>query len=189
MQVMGLEAIYPKPKLSANRNHKVYPYLLRDVAVKRVTRYGGGRHVCAVAERVHVLGGDHRLVQPLMCWRGGCRTRWTDRSASGEMLEEALGRGKPEVFNTDQGSQFTAEAWTGSVGTGGRVGEHGRSGSLSARQRVRGAAVAFGVKYEDVYLLQRLREGGGVGARAAGVLSGFTTASSCTSPWNTRRSR
>ncbi len=36
LRLMGLEAIYPKPRLSANRNHKVYPYLLRNVAVKRV---------------------------------------------------------------------------------------------------------------------------------------------------------
>jgi putative transposase len=107
MRVMGLEAIYPKPNLSAGRGHKVYPYLLRGVAIERVESGVVGRHhVHSAALGVHVPGGDDRLVQPV---RGGWRLSNTlDGSFCQEMLEEALGRGKPEVFNTDQGVQFTA---------------------------------------------------------------------------------
>ena len=60
-----------------------------------------------------------------------------------EALEEALGGGTPEIFNTDQGVQYTAEAFTGRLGGGGRGGQHGRSWPLDG-QRVRGAFVADG---------------------------------------------
>ena len=55
------------------------------------------------------------------CWRGGCRTRWT-ASFCVEALEEALARfGRPEIFNTDQGSQFTSAAFTGVLAGGRRA--------------------------------------------------------------------
>jgi hypothetical protein len=82
MRVMGLEAIYPKPKLSlAGRGHKVYPYLLRDVAVERVNQVWS-----ADITYVPLPGGFMYLAATITgsagtWWRGGCRTRSTGRSA------------------------------------------------------------------------------------------------------------
>ena len=75
MRLLGLEAIYRKPRTSvANPEHRVYPYLLRG------------------------------------CWPGGCPTRWTPSSCLAALAEALEGYGIPEIFNTDQGSQFTSIA-------------------------------------------------------------------------------
>ena len=112
MRVMGLEAIYPKPRLSmAGRNHKVYPYLLRDVPITRVDQVWstdityvpmphGFMYLAAV------LDWYSRYV---ICWR---LSNTLDGDFCLAMLDEALRLGQPEVFNTDQGVQFTAQAWT-----------------------------------------------------------------------------
>ena len=67
MRLMGLEAIYPKPRLSAaGEGHRIYPYLLRDVTIERPDQvWSTDITYVPLAERVHVPGGDHRLVQPL----------------------------------------------------------------------------------------------------------------------------
>jgi putative transposase len=109
---MGLEALYPGPKLSApDSQHKAYPSLLRDVASDRpdqvwstdITYVGlptGFLYLAAVSD------GFSRYV---IAWR-------LSNTLDGEFclgrLDEALGRGKPDVFNTGQGVQFTARAWT-----------------------------------------------------------------------------
>ena len=67
-------------------------------------------------------GGDHRLGQPGGSWHGGCRTPTMRPLLRGGALEEALLRfGKPRIFNTDQGSTFTAEAFTSKLVTAGVV--------------------------------------------------------------------
>lgn len=111
MRLMGLEALYPKPKLSAPDSwHKVYPYLLRGVAIDRpdqvwstdITYVGlpnGFMYLAAV------LDWFSRYV---ISWR---LSNTLDGSFCLDLLDEALGLGKPEVFNTDQGAQFTARAW------------------------------------------------------------------------------
>jgi putative transposase len=108
---MGLEALYPRPKLSApDSQHKVYPYLLRGVSIERpdqvwstdITYVGlpnGFMYLAAVIDWYSRYVISWRLSNTL------------DGSFCLEMLEEALGLGKPEVFNTDQGVQFTARAW------------------------------------------------------------------------------
>jgi putative transposase len=146
---MGLEAIHPKPKLSANRNHKVYPYLLRDVAVRRVDQVWS-------ADVTYVpLPGGFMYLAATIDWYSRYVLAWRlsntlDGSFCQEMLEEALGRGKPEVFNTDQGVQFTAAAWTG------RLQRAGVSVSMDGRGRcldnVFVERLWRSVKYEDVYL-------------------------------------
>ena len=112
MRLMGLEAIHPKPRLSAGPKHEAYPYLLRDVRVERVDQVwstdityiglpGGFMYLAAVIDWYsrYVLG-----------WR---LSNTLDGSFCLELLEEVLASGKPEIFNTDQGCQFTAEAFTG----------------------------------------------------------------------------
>src|SRR5437879_2531537 len=112
MRLMGIEAIYPKPKLSAaDRNHKVYPYLLRDVVIERPDQVwstdityvglpGGFMYLCAV------IDWYSRFV---LSWR---LSNTLEGDFCLEALEVALRQGRPEVFNTDQGVQFTAKAFT-----------------------------------------------------------------------------
>src|SRR4029077_6369177 len=156
MRVMGLEAIYPKPRLSlAGKGHRIYPYLLRGVTVERrdqvwstaityVPRASGFMYLAAVIDW---------FSRYVIAWR---LSNTLDGSFCLEMLDEALSRGRPEVFNTDQGVQFTAQAWTGRLGSaggvvslggagrgGGGVREDGRAGSVPG-QRVRRAVMADG---------------------------------------------
>ena len=146
---MGLEAIYPKPRLSANRNHKVYPYLLRDAAVKRVDQVWS-------ADVTYVpLPGGFMYLAATIDWYSRYVLAWRlsntlDGSFCQETSSEALRRGKAEVFNTDQGVQFTAAAWTG------RLQRAGVSVSMDGRGRcldnVFVERLWRSVKYEDVYL-------------------------------------
>ena len=83
MRLMGLEAIYPKPRLSvAGRGHRIYPYLLRNVAVERPNQVWSTdiTYVPMTAGFMYLAAID-RLVQPLRDLPGGYRTRWTVRSA------------------------------------------------------------------------------------------------------------
>nr|WP_238389285.1 IS3 family transposase [Urbifossiella limnaea] len=150
MRVMGLEAIYPKPKLSlAGRGHKVYPYLLRGVAVERVNQVWS-------ADITYVpLPGGFMYLAATIDWFSRYVVAWRlsntlDGAFCQEMLEEALGRGRPEVFNTDQGVQFTAGAWTG------RLERAGVAVSMDGRGRCLDNVLVErlwrSVKYEDVYL-------------------------------------
>jgi len=113
MRLMGLEAIYPKPRLSApGTNHNVYPYLLRDVPITRVDQVWSTDITWVAMPQgfmylAAVLDWYSRYV---IAWR---LSNTLDGEFCLDMLEEALGQGKPEVFNTDQGAQFTARAWTG----------------------------------------------------------------------------
>jgi putative transposase len=149
LRLMGLEAIHPKPKLSANRNHQVYPYLLRDVAVRRVDQVWSAdvTYVPLPSGFMYLAATIDWYSRYVLAWR---LSNTLDGSFCQEMLEEALGRGKPEVFNTDQGVQFTAAAWTG------RLQRAGVSVSMDGRGRcldnVFVERLWRSVKYEDVYL-------------------------------------
>lgn len=111
MRLMGLEAIYLKPRLSVGRKHKVYTYLLRDVAINRVDQVWR-------SDITYVgLPGGFLDLAAVLDWHSRYVITWQlSTTLSGscclEMLEEALARGNQEVFNTDQGVQFTAEAFT-----------------------------------------------------------------------------
>jgi putative transposase len=100
LRLMGLEAIYPKPKLSAKRNHKVYPYLLRNVAVQRVDQVWSAdvTYVPLPSGFMYLAATIDWYSRYVLAWR---LSNTLDGSFCQEMLEEALGRGKPEVFNTD----------------------------------------------------------------------------------------
>jgi len=150
LRLMGLEALYPKPKLSlAGRGHKVYPYLLRDVPVERV-----GQVWSADITYVPLPGGFMYLVATIdwfsryvVAWR---LSNTLDGSFCQDMLDEALRCGHPEVFNTDQGVQFTAGAWVERVkSSGAAVSMDGRGRCLD---NVFVERLWRSVKYEDVYL-------------------------------------
>ena len=150
MRVMGLEAIYPKPRLSlAGKGHRIYPYLLRGVKVERrdqvwsteityVPMPSGFMYLAAVIDRYSRYVIDWRLSNTL------------DGSFCLEMLEDALRGGNPEVFNTDQGVQFTAAAFTGRLESAGvAVSMDGRGRALD---NVFVERLWRSVKYEDVYI-------------------------------------
>ncbi|PKN65795.1 MAG: hypothetical protein CVU54_18520 [Deltaproteobacteria bacterium HGW-Deltaproteobacteria-12] len=107
---MGIEALYVKPKLSwMNPKHVKYPYLLREIQITRAN------HVwCADITYIPMARGFCYLVA-VMDWASRMVLAWRlsntlDSSFCVEALEEAIANyGCPEIFNTDQGSQFTAE--------------------------------------------------------------------------------
>ena len=121
MRLMGLEAVYRAPRTSAPRpEHRVYPYLLRGLAIER------SNHVwCADITYIPVQRGFLYLVA-IMDWASRYVLAWRlsntlDASFCIEALDEALARhGAPEIFNTDQGSQFTSMAFTARISMDGR---------------------------------------------------------------------
>ena len=150
MRLMGLEAIYPKPKLSVvDRDHRIYPYLLRDVAIERVDQ------VWSTDITYIPLAKGFMYLAAVIDWYSRYVIAWRlsntlDGSFCLEMLQEALGQGKPEVFNTDQGVQFTARAWTQRLESAGvAVSMDGRGRCLD---NVFVERLWRSVKYEDVYL-------------------------------------
>ncbi len=150
MRLMGLEAIYPKPKLSANRaGHRVYPYLLRNVLVQRPDQ------VWSTDITYVPLAQGFMYLAAIIDWYSRYVLAWRlsntlDGSFCLDMLEEALSRGRPEVFNTDQGVQFTAQAWTGRLEAAGvAVSMDGKGRCLD---NVFVERLWRTVKYENIYL-------------------------------------
>jgi len=114
MQLMGLAAIYQAPRTSApHPAHRVYPYLLRGLSIDRPNQVW-----CADITYIPVSRGFLYLVA-IMDWATRHVLAWRlsntmDARFCVEALNEALARnGKPEIFNTDQGSQFTSLEFTG----------------------------------------------------------------------------
>ena len=150
MRLMGLEAIYPKPRLSgAARGHRIYPYLLREVRIERPDQVWSTDITyvplaCGFMYLAAVIDWFSRYV---LAWR---LSNTLDGSFCLEMLEEALSQGKPEVFNTDQGAQFTALAWVQRLESAGvAVSMDGRGRCLD---NVFVERLWRTVKYEDIYL-------------------------------------
>jgi putative transposase len=112
MRLMGLEALYCRPKCTVtSRGHKVYPYLLRNVSIERPV------HVWSADITYLPMASGFMYLAATIDWFSRYVVSWKlsntlDGSFCQEMLEEALQQGRPAVFNTDQGVQFTARAWT-----------------------------------------------------------------------------
>lgn len=150
MRLLGLQAVGPKPRLSVpHPDHRVYPYLLRNVSVTRVDQvwstditYVRLRH--GFVYLTAVLDWFSRYV---LAWE---LSTTIDGQFCLDALETALGRSVPEVFNTDQGAQFTAEAFTQRVeAAGAQVSMDGRGRALD---NVFVERLWRSVKYEEVYL-------------------------------------
>jgi putative transposase len=151
MRVMGLEAIYRKPNLSrANAAHRVHPYLLRGLEVLRSNQVwatdityipvqGGFAYLCAVID-----------------WRSRCVLAWElsntlDATFCVRVLKKAIQlHGAPEIFNTDQGCQFTCSEFTGVLLAHSiRISMDGKGRCLD---NVFVERLWRSVKYEEVYL-------------------------------------
>jgi putative transposase len=150
MRLMGLEAIYPKPQLSASgAGHRIYPYLLRDVTIARPDQVWSTdiTYVPLPTGFMYLAAIIDWYSRYVLAWR---LSNTLDGSFCLEMLDEALRRGRPEIFNTDQGVQFTAAAWTG------RLERAGVAVSMDGKGRcldnVFVERLWRTVKYEDLYV-------------------------------------
>jgi putative transposase len=150
MRIMGLEAIYPKPRLSlAGKGHRIYPYLLRGVRVERKDQVWGTdiTYVPMPSGFMYLAAVIDWFSRYVIGWR---LSNTLDGSFCLEVLEDALRGGKPEVFNTDQGVQFTAAAFTGRLESAGvAVSMDGRGRALD---NVFVERLWRSVKYEDIYI-------------------------------------
>jgi len=115
MALMGIEAVYPKPRLSQpGEGHKIYPYLLRGMTVERANQVWS-----TDITYIRMAQGFVYLVA-VMDWYSRFVLSWSlslsmELDFCVEALKCALRRGRPEVFNSDQGSQFTSEKFTGEL--------------------------------------------------------------------------
>jgi putative transposase len=113
MRLMGLQAVFPTKKTSKpNPQHKVYPYLLKGIEIIRPNQ------VWSMDITYIRLGRGFVYLTAVVDWHSRYVIAWrlsntlTDDFCV-DCLKDALQYGKPEIFNTDQGSQFTSEAFTG----------------------------------------------------------------------------
>jgi putative transposase len=150
MDLMGIEAVYPKPKLSQpGDGHKVYPYLLRGVEVCRVNQVWSTdiTYIRMAQGFVYLVAVMDWFSRYVLSWR---LSLTMELDFCVEALKCALRRGRPEIFNSDQGSQFTSEKFTGELAE--------REIAISMDGRGRCMDNIFierlwrSLKYEEVYL-------------------------------------
>lgn len=151
MRKMGIEAIYPKQKTTTcNKDHDIYPYLLRDFKVVRPDQVWSSD-----ITYVPIEGGFMYLVA-VLDWYSRCVLSWRlsntlDASFCIDALEDALATGcRPDIFNTDQGCQFTSKGFTK------RLKDQEIQISMDGRGRcfdnIMIERLWRSVKYEDIYL-------------------------------------
>ncbi len=149
MRLMGLEAIYPKPNTSrSNPEHRVYPDLLREVEAVRPNQVWSTDITYIRLERgfVYLVAIIDWYSRKVLSWR---LSNTLDMAFCLDCLEDALSQGTPEIFNTDQGCQFTSRAFTGRLETAGiKISMDGRGRALD---NVFVERLWRSVKYEEVY--------------------------------------
>jgi putative transposase len=150
MQIMGLKAIYRRPRTSKPApGHKIYPYLLSDIEVTRPNQVWAADITYIPMARgflylVVIIDWYSRYV---LSWR---LSNTLDAGFCVDALDEALRKGRPEIFNTDQGAQFTSEVFTRLLE------QHGVRISMDGKGRYSDnlfiERLWRTVKYEEVYL-------------------------------------
>ena len=150
MQQMGLQALYPKPRTTQpGPEHTIYPYLLRGLVLTQPQEVWS-----ADITYVRMAHGFMYLVA-IMDWFSRYVLSWQlsntlDGRFCLEALQQALGQGQPEIFNTDQGVQFTTHEFTGCLESAGvRISMDGRGRALD---NIFVERLWRTVKYEDIYL-------------------------------------
>ena len=151
MKRMGIEAIYRKPNTSKPApGHRIYPYLLRGLAITRPNQVWAMdlTYIPMARGFIYLAAVVDWFTRRVLSWKLSITM---EASFCIEALDEALSRhGKPEIFNTDQGSQFTSETFTG------RLKEEGIRISMDGKGRWRDNVfverVWKSIKYEEVYL-------------------------------------
>lgn len=150
LRLMGLEAIYQKPRLSQpGAGHQIYPYLLRGVKIEAINQVWS-----TDITYIRLVGGFVYLVA-VIDWYSRYVLSWEvsttlDTDFCTSALNQALAQARPEVFNTDQGVQFTSHAFTDILK------EHKIAISMDGRGRALDNIFVErlwrSVKYEEVYL-------------------------------------
>ena len=151
MQRMGIEALYRRPRTTKPEpGHKIYPYLLRGMEITRPNQ------VWAMDITYIPMARGFVYLAVVLDWFSRRVLSWRlsitmEAAFCVETLEDALARhGKPEIFNTDQGSQFTGAAFTGVLaGNGIAISMDGKG---AWRDNVFVERLWRSVKYEEVYL-------------------------------------
>ncbi len=151
MRQMGIAALGPKPRTTKRApGHKIFPYLLRGLVIDRPNQ------VWATDITYIPIGRGFLYLVAVIDWASRAVLAWRlsntmDVSFCVSALEEALARfGRPEIFNTDQGSQFTSAAFTGTLAAAGiRISMDGRGRWMD---NVFIERLWRSLKYEDIYL-------------------------------------
>jgi len=151
MRKMGIAALGPKPNTSKPApGHKIFPYLLRNLKIERPN------HVWACDITYLPIGRGFLYLVAIIDWASRAVLSWRisntmDVSFCLGALEDALARhGKPEIFNTDQGSQFTSAAFTGALAAAGiKISMDGRGRWMD---NVFIERLWRSLKHEDIYL-------------------------------------
>jgi putative transposase len=150
MQLMNLQAIYPKPKTTVSaKDHQIYPYLLRNLTITRPNQVWSADITYVPMQRgfmylVAVLDWFSRYV---LAWQ---LSNTLDGSFCLKALQQALEQGTPTIFNTDQGVQFTASNFTGCLAAAGvRISMDGRGRAVD---NIFVERLWRTVKYEDLYV-------------------------------------
>jgi len=151
MRRMGIEALYRKPNTSKKHpTHKVYPYLLRELKIDRANQVWasdityvpmacGWVYLCAIVDWASRKVLSHRVSISM------------DTAFCVEALEEAFAKyGQPEIFNSDQGSQFTSDAFTEALKARGVA--ISMDGKGAWRDNIFVERLWRSIKYEEIYL-------------------------------------
>ena len=131
MRKMGIAALHPKPKTSQPaKGHKIYPYLLRNLTIDHANQVW-----CADITYIPMPTGFMYLVA-VMDWYSRYVLSWRlsntmDTAFCLAALDDALQQGKPTIFNTDQGAQFTSHDFTTVLSDAGVAHQHGWTRALS----------------------------------------------------------
>ena len=153
MQTLGLAGMAPSPNTSkAHPQHKIYPYLLRGVDIMRPNQVWSTDITYVRLPRgfVYLVAIIDWYSRKIMSWR---LSNTMDAGFCVDCLEEAIETyGTPEIFNSDQGSQFTSDAFTGVlIKSGVKISMDGRGRALD---NIFVERLWRTVKYEEVYLKQ-----------------------------------
>jgi putative transposase len=150
MRLLGLAAIYPKPRLSRpGKDAERFPYLLRGVAITRPDQVWSADITYIRLRRgfIYLVAVMDWFSRRVLAWR---LSLTLEADFCLEALEAALAQGTPEVFNSDQGSQFTSEAFTERLKEAGvRISRDGKGRALD---NIFVERLWRSVKYEEVYL-------------------------------------
>jgi putative transposase len=150
MALMGLEGLHPRPKTTvAAPDARAYPYLLRDRVLTRVDEVWSSDITYVPMRRgfMYLTAVIDWFSRYVLSWR---LSNTLEGRFCLEALDEALERGRPEIFNTDQGSQFTSREYTGRLEDAGvAVSRDGRGRALD---NVFVERLWRSVKYEDIYI-------------------------------------
>jgi putative transposase len=151
MRLMGLESMAPKPKTSSPAHeHPIYPYLLRELTVCRVNQVWASdiTYIPMARGFAYLVAIIDWYSRRVLAWR---LSNTMETTFCLEALDEALSRfGKPEIFNTDQGAQFTADSFTQVLlGCGIKISMDGKGRCID---NVFVERLWRSLKYEEVYL-------------------------------------